>query len=47
MSAQRDSEQFLVAKERQELREAPEEEMEELAGILSGYGINLSATVEK
>ena len=46
MSAQRDSEQFWVAKERQELREAPEEELEELAGILSGYGINRDTALE-
>ncbi len=46
VSAQRDSEQFLVAKERQELREAPEEELEELAGILSGYGINRDTALE-
>ena len=42
VSAQRDSEQFLVAKERQELREAPEE----LAGILSCYGINRETALE-
>lgn len=46
VSAQWDSEQFLVAKERQELREAPEEELEELAGILSGYGINRDTALE-
>lgn len=46
VSAQRDSEQFLVAKERQELRESPEEELEELAGILSGYGINWDTALE-
>lgn len=46
VSAQRDSEQFWVAKERQELREAPEEELEEVAGILSGYGINRDTALE-
>lgn len=46
VSAQRDSEQFLVAKERQELREAPEAELEELAGILFGYGINRDTALE-
>lgn len=46
VSAQRDSEQFLVDKERQELREAPEAELEELAGILSGYGINRDTALE-
>lgn len=46
VSAQRDSEQFLVAKERQKLREAPEEGMEKLAGILPGYGINRDTALE-
>ena len=46
VSAQRDSEQTLVAKENKELREAPEEELEELAGILSGYGISKGTAVE-
>lgn len=46
VSAQRDSEQFLVAKERQDLREAPEAELEELAGILFGYGINRDTALE-
>ena len=46
VSAQRDSEQTLIAKEKKELREAPEEELEELAGILSGYGISKGTAVE-
>ena len=46
VSAQRDSEQTLIAKEKKELREAPEEELEELAGILSGYGISKDTAVE-
>lgn len=44
--ARRDSEQFLVAKERQELREVPQDGLEELAGILSGCGINRDAALE-
>lgn len=39
VSAQRDSEKMLVAKERGELADMPEEEHAELAGILSGYGM--------
>ncbi|TYR16293.1 VIT family protein [Corynebacterium urealyticum] len=46
VSAQRDSEQTLIAKEQKELREAPEEELQELAGILSGYGISKDTAVE-
>ena len=46
VSAQRDSEQTLIAKEKKELREAPEEELGELAGILSGYGISKDTAVE-
>lgn len=46
VSAQRDSEQTPIAKEKKELREAPEEELEELAGILSGYGISRDTAVE-
>ena len=46
VSAQRDSEQTLIAKEKKELREVPEEELEELAGILSGYGISKGTAVE-
>ena len=46
VSAQRDTEQTLIAKEKKELREAPEEELEELAGILSGYGISKDTAVE-
>ena len=47
VSAQRDSEQTLIAKEKKELREEPEEEeLEELAGILSSYGISKDTAVE-
>lgn len=35
-----------MAKERQDLREAPEAELEELAGILFGYGINRDTALE-
>lgn len=40
VSAQRDTEKKLVALEEWELREQPQEEHEELAGILMGYGIS-------
>lgn len=40
VSAQRDSERMLVAKERAELAEDPAAELAELAGILAGYGIS-------
>lgn len=40
VSAQRDSEKFLIAKEKAELAEVPEQEIDELATILAGYGIN-------
>ncbi|MEX3562562.1 VIT family protein [Corynebacterium phoceense] len=39
VSAQRDSEKMLIAKEKQELKEIPEEEHEELVEILTGYGM--------
>lgn len=42
VSTQRDSEKHLIAKETRELREAPEEEHQELVGILAGYGIERS-----
>ncbi len=40
VSTQRDSEQALLAKERRELREQPEEEMAELAAIYVGKGLS-------
>lgn len=40
VSAQRDTEKKLVALERRELEEQPEEERQELVGILAGYGIS-------
>ncbi|QGU05061.1 VIT1/CCC1 transporter family protein [Corynebacterium comes] len=40
VSAQRDSEKMLVAKERAELADDPEAEHAELAGILASYGIS-------
>ncbi len=39
VSTQRDSEQALIAKERRELREMPQEELEELTGLLEAKGI--------
>ena len=39
VSSQRDSEQALLAKERRELRETPEEELAELAGLYSAKGL--------
>lgn len=46
VSAQRDSEQSLIAKETGELTDMPAEEAEEMAGILRGYGIS-AETAEK
>ena len=46
VSAQRDSEKSLVALERRELKEQPEEEHQELVGILSGYGISKETAVK-
>lgn len=46
VSTQRDTERMLVAKERAELKELPEEEHRELVGILQGYGIS-HATADK
>ena len=40
VSTQRDSEQALLAKERRELAEEPEEELAELAGIYVGKGLS-------
>lgn len=40
VSAQRDSEKMLIAKEKMELKEFPEHEHKELAGILAGYGMS-------
>lgn len=42
VSAQRDNEKMLIAKEQDELSEMPHEETEELSGILQGYGISKS-----
>ena len=39
VSSQRDSEQALLAKERRELRETPEEELAELAGLYAAKGL--------
>lgn len=46
VSAQRDSEKSLIAKETGELTDMPAEETEEMAGILRGYGIS-AETAEK
>ena len=46
VSAQRDSEQLFIAKEQAELKDLPRAELEELAGILSGYGINEDTALE-
>jgi vacuolar iron transporter family protein len=40
VSAQRDTEKVLIAKERVELAEDPQAERHELSGILQGYGIS-------
>jgi VIT1/CCC1 family predicted Fe2+/Mn2+ transporter len=40
VSSQRDSEQALIAKERRELEEMPEEELAELAGIYQSKGLS-------
>src|SRR4249920_2806492 len=40
VSTQRDTEVALLAKETRELREMPEEELEELAGIYEGKGLS-------
>lgn len=40
VSAQRDSEKMLIAKEKMELKEFPEHEHKELAGILASYGMS-------
>jgi VIT1/CCC1 family predicted Fe2+/Mn2+ transporter len=39
VSSQRDSQQALIAKERQELRDNPDEELEELAGLYQAKGL--------
>lgn len=39
VSTQRDTERALIAKEKAELKDFPDEEHNELVGILSGYGI--------
>jgi vacuolar iron transporter family protein len=46
VSAQRDSEKMLVAKERGELAEDPAAEHAELAGILTSYGISEATAVQ-
>lgn len=40
VSSQKDSQQALIEKERRELREQPEEELEELAAIYQGKGLS-------
>lgn len=40
VSSQRDSERALIARERQELRDMPEEELEELTGMLRDRGLS-------
>lgn len=40
VSSQRDSERALIARERQELREMPEEELDELTGLLKARGLS-------
>ncbi|MET4639980.1 VIT family protein [Mycetocola sp. 2940] len=42
VSSQRDSERALVARERRELREMPEEELDELTGMLRDRGLSAS-----
>ena len=46
VSTQRDSELALLAKERRELREEPEEELEELAGIYVAKGLSDDLALE-
>ena len=46
VSTQRDSEQALLAKERRELREDPEDELAELAGIYAGKGLEETLALE-
>jgi vacuolar iron transporter family protein len=46
VSTQRDSELALLAKERRELREEPEEELAELAGIYVGKGLDEELALE-
>jgi VIT1/CCC1 family predicted Fe2+/Mn2+ transporter len=46
VSTQRDSEQSLLAKERRELAEEPEEELAELAGIYVGKGLSEELAIQ-
>lgn len=46
VSAQRDSEKAALAMERRELREQPEEELEELTGLLAARGLSLEVARE-
>ena len=46
VSTQRDSEKALLAKEERELRETPEEELLELAGIYAGKGLEEELALE-
>ncbi len=46
VSTQRDSEKSLLAKERRELRDEPEEELAELAGIYAGKGLDEQLALE-
>ncbi|AZA10391.1 VIT1/CCC1 transporter family protein [Corynebacterium gerontici] len=46
VSAQHDSEKMLIAKERSELQEFPEQERDEMAQILGSYGISESTALQ-
>lgn len=46
VSTQRDTEQALLAKERRELEEEPEEELAELAGIYQGKGLSPELAIQ-
>ncbi len=46
VSTQRDSEEALIAKERRELREEPDEELAELAGLYAGKGLEPDLALE-
>jgi VIT1/CCC1 family predicted Fe2+/Mn2+ transporter len=46
VSGQRDSERALIAKERRELEESPEEELQELAGIYESRGLTAATALQ-
>ncbi len=46
VSGQRDSERALIAKERRELEESPEEELAELAGIYESRGLSVATALQ-